>query len=247
MIGGTQMKAFEDLLGQLGPDTIQRMAAQLGASPQQTQSAIQAALPLLMGAMQRNASTPQGAQELHRAVTRDHQDVDLGGLLGGLLSGGGGGSGLGGLLGGAGAGGGLGDLMGAVMGAMGGGQQPGAQGSPLDNGAAILGHVFGQQQPRAAAGVARASGLDSATAASLMAMLAPMLMGTLGQATQRQGLDAGGLSDLLGNLTRGFGSGQAGGLQQMLGGVLDRDGDGDVDASDLLAAGSSLFGSLMRR
>ena len=78
------MNTLDSLLGQLGPDTISRMAAQLGATPQQTQSAIQAALPMLMGAMQRNASTPQGADALHRAITRDHQGVDLGGLLGGL-------------------------------------------------------------------------------------------------------------------------------------------------------------------
>ena len=226
------MNALDSLLGQLGPDTISRMAAQLGATPQQTQSAIQAALPMLMGAMQRNASTPQGADALHRAVTRDHQGVDLGGLLGGLLGGG--------------AGGGLGGLMGAVMGAMGGGQPQGAQRSPLDNGAAILGHVFGQAQPRAAAGVARASGLDTGAAAKLMAMLAPMLMGTLGQATQKQGLDAGGLSDLLGQVTRGLG-GQGGGVPKAVGRLLDSDGDGDVDAQELLAAGSKLFGSLIQR
>ena len=240
------MNALDSLLGQLGPDTISRMAAQLGATPQQTQSAIQAALPMLMGAMQRNASTPQGADALHRAVTRDHQGVDLGGLLGGLLGGArGAGGGFGDLLGG-GAGGGLGGRMGAVMGAMGGGQPQGAQRSPLDNGAAILGHVFGQAQPRAAAGVARASGLDSGAAAKLMAMLAPMLMGTLGQATQKQGLDAGGLSDLLGQVTRGLG-GQGGGVPKAVGSLLDSDGDGDVDAQDLLAAGSKLFGSFMQR
>ena len=108
------MNALDNLLGQLGPDTIARMAGQLGVSPQQTQTAIQAALPMLMGAMQRNAATPQGAESLHQAVTRDHQGVDLGGLLGGLLGGGGGGGAgaLGGLLGGGGnAGGGLGGLM----------------------------------------------------------------------------------------------------------------------------------------
>lgn len=246
------MNALDNLLGQLGPDTIARMAGQLGVSPQQTQTAIQAALPMLMGAMQRNAATPQGAESLHRAVTRDHQGVDLGGLLGGLLGGGGGGGAgaLGGLLGGGGnAGGGLGGLMGAVMGAMSGGQPQGAQRSPLENGAAILGHVFGQQQPRAAAGVARASGLDGATAAKLMAMLAPLLMGALGQATQKQGLDAGGLGDLLGQVTRGLGGqgGQGSGVPNVVSSMLDSDGDGDVDAQDLLAAGSKLFGSFMQR
>lgn len=243
------MSALEQLLGQLGPDTIARMSAQLGASPQQTQSAIQAALPLMLGALQRNAATPQGAKALHGALQRDHQGVDLGGLLGGLLGGGGGGFGsmFGG--GGGGGGGGLGDLMGAVVGAMGDGAAPQAPArrSPLDDGKAILGHVFGAQQPRAAAGVARASGLDTGAASSLLAMLAPMLMGTLGQASAQKGLDAGGLGDLLGQLTGGLGGQRGGGgLQQVLGNVLDRDGDGDVDAQDLLAAGSNLFGGFMR-
>jgi hypothetical protein len=245
------MSALDEILSQFDAGTIQRMAGQLGVSPEQTQAAIQAALPLMMGAMQRNASTPEGAQQLHNAVTRDHQGVDLGGLLGGLLGGGGGG--LGGLLGGGGnapgaGGGGLGDLMGAVFGAMGGGQQQQgtAQRSPLDDGIAILGHVFGGQQPRAEAGVARASGLDMGTVAKLMAMLAPMLMGALGKATQQQGLDAGGLGSMLGQDTQRMGGHSAGGLQQLLGSVLDKDGDGDVDASDLIAAGSSLFGQYMR-
>lgn len=238
------MSALEQLLGQLGPDTISRMSTQIGASPQQTQQALQAALPMLLGALQRNASTPQGAQALHGALARDHGSVDLGGLLGGLLGGGGNaGAGLGGMLGGG--GGGLGDLLGAVTGAMGGAQPQ--RRSPIEDGKAILGHVFGTQQSRATAGVARASGLDSASASSLLAMLAPMLMGALGKTTAQQGLGAGGLSDLLGQLTGGLGGQRGGaGLQQALGNVLDKDGDGDVDASDLLAAGSSLFGSFMR-
>jgi len=236
------MSALDALLGQLNPQTINQMAGQLGASPEQTQSAIQAALPMLMGAMQRNASSPDGAQALFGAVKRDHQGVDLGGLLGGLLGGGGGGGGAG-----AGGGAGLGGLMGAVMGMMGGGQQAAPHRSPLENGTAILGHVFGQQQPRAAAGVAKASGLDMGSAAQLMAMLAPMLMGALGQQTQAKGLDAGGLAGMLGQDVERATGGNAGGLQSMLGGMLDTDGDGDVDAADLLKHGSGLLNSFMRR
>lgn len=234
------MSALDAMLSQFDAGTIERMAGQLGASPEQTRSAIQAALPMLMGAMQRNAATPEGAESLHRAVTRDHQGVDLGGLLGGLLGGSGGAGG-----------GGLSDLMGAVFGAMGGGQsapqQQSASRSPIEDGIAILGHVFGGQQSRAEAGVARASGLDSGTVARLMAMLAPMLMGALGKATQQQGLDAGGLGSMLGQDVKRMGGQNAGGLQQILGSVLDKDGDGDVDASDLLAAGSGLFSQFMRR
>ncbi|MCB1610789.1 MAG: DUF937 domain-containing protein [Xanthomonadales bacterium] len=233
------MSALDAMLSQLNPQTIQQMAGQLGASPEQTQSAIQAALPMLMGAMQRNAASPDGAQALFGAVKRDHQGVDLGGLLGGLLGGGGGTN----------AGGGMGGLLGAVMGMMGGGQQAQAapQRSPLENGVAILGHVFGQQQPRAAAGVAKASGLDMGSAAQLLAMLAPMLMGALGQQTQAKGLDAGGLAGMLGNDVERATGGNAGGLQSMLGSMLDTDGDGDVDAADLLKHGSGLLSSFMRR
>ncbi len=236
------MSVLEQLLGQLDAGTIQRMAGQLGVSPQQAQSGIQAALPLLMGAMQRNASTPQGAASLHRAVVKDHQEVDLGGLLGGLL---GGGASAGGGASGSFGGNAMGGLMGAVMGAM-GGSQP-AQRSPMENGMAILGHVFGGSQPRAATGVARASGMDTGNAAQLMAMLAPLLMGALGKQAKQGGLDAGGLAGILGQDVSRMSGGQASPMQSMLGNVLDKDGDGDVDAADLLAHGASMLGMFGRR
>ena len=47
-----------------------------------------AALPLLMGALGRNASQPQGAQSLLGALQRDHLGSnDLSGLLGAVLGG----------------------------------------------------------------------------------------------------------------------------------------------------------------
>lgn len=78
---------LDDVLRALGPDTIGQMAGRIGASPQQTQSAIQAALPLLMGAMARNAATPSGAEALHRAAVRDHAANDPMALVGALLGG----------------------------------------------------------------------------------------------------------------------------------------------------------------
>lgn len=242
------MNALESLLSQFDPATIQRMAGQIGATPQQTTQAIQAALPLLLGGLQRNAQSGEGAQALHRAVTRDHQGVDLNGLLGGLLGGTAAAGQLGGLLGGSGsaASSGAGGLLGAVMGAMGGTAAKPPARSPVEEGMAILGHVFGQRQPRAAQGVAQASGLDPQKAATLMAMLAPMLMGVLGQATQQRKLDANGLSAMLGQAAKGLGQGGPG-LQQVLGKVLDRDGDGKVDASELLQQGASLLQGFLRR
>lgn len=241
------MSALESLLSNLDPRTIQAMAARVGASPEQTQSAIQAALPMILGAMQRNASTPNGAEALHRAVQRDHSGVDLGQLLGGMLGGGGGG--LGGMLGGQQGGGG--GLLGAVMGVvMGGGHSAPAQRSPIENGMAILGHVLGARQDRAAQGVSRASGMDPGSAAQLMAMLAPMIMAALGRSQQQRGLDAGGLAGILGQdvaRMRGAPAGGAAAGGSGLSSVLDTDGDGDVDADDLLRAGAGIFGAMMRR
>lgn len=229
------MSALDDLLRNLNPDTIAQMAGRIGASPQQTQSAIQAALPLLMGAMTRNASTPQGAESLHRAAVRDHAAQDPMALLGGLLGGGGGGSGMGDMLG----------ALGGLLGGGGGDAAPRAR-SPIDDGMGILGHVLGGAQQRAAGGVARAGGMDAGSAMQLMAMLAPLIMSALGRNAQRGGLDAGGLAGVLGNDMSRLGGGNPS-APGFLGNVLDADGDGDVDASDLLQRGAGLLGAFMRR
>lgn len=279
------MSVLELVMGQLDANTVSRMSQQIGADPQQTRTAIGAALPLLIGAMQRNSSTAQGAQSLHHAVTRDHLNVDLGGLLGGILGGGPQGGGalgdlLGGVLGGGatapapasrsgGAGGGLGDLLGGVLGGgapapasggglgdllggvlggvMGGGaSQPQApSGGGLGMGEAILRHVLGGGQQRAAGGIARASGLDPSAIMKLLPMLAPLIMAALGRMTQQRGLDAGGLNGLLGGDLQRAGVGDAG-SRGFMGGLLDADGDGDVDAADLMARGSQLFGAFNR-
>lgn len=227
---------LDDLLRSLGPDTIQQMAGRIGASPAQTQNAIQAALPLLMGAMSRNASSPQGAQALHRAATRDHAANDPMALLGGLLGGG------------AGAGGGMGEVLGALGGLLGGGGGTPAPRvrSPLEDGMGILGHVLGGAQQRAAGGVARAGGIDAGSAMQLMAMLAPLIMSALGRNAQQQGLDAGGLAGLLGGEMSRLGGGDPG-ARGFLGNALDADGDGDVDAADLLSRGAGLLDAFMRR
>lgn len=79
----------DELMAQLQGAPLQQMASQLGATPAQTEEAVGAALPLLLGALGRNAAAPQGAADLFGALQRDHGDgPDLGGLLGALLGGG---------------------------------------------------------------------------------------------------------------------------------------------------------------
>ncbi len=84
----------DDLMAQLQGAPLQQMAQQLGTSPAQTQDAVGAALPLLLGKLGRNASEPQGAMDLFGALQRDHTGGnDLERLLGSLLGGSGGGAG----------------------------------------------------------------------------------------------------------------------------------------------------------
>ncbi|MEZ7829216.1 MAG: DUF937 domain-containing protein [Brachymonas denitrificans] len=82
----------DELLGQLQGPLLGQIAGQLGTDNSQTQNAITAAIPMIVGALGRNAQTPQGADDLFGALQRDHVPaaggVDLGGLLGSLLGGG---------------------------------------------------------------------------------------------------------------------------------------------------------------
>ncbi|BBN94211.1 hypothetical protein DEGR_09440 [Deinococcus grandis] len=58
-----------NMLGGMG-QAQQTVARQTGASPDQTQAAIQAALPLLLGALTRNAAQPGGLDALSGALNR---------------------------------------------------------------------------------------------------------------------------------------------------------------------------------
>ncbi|MDH7454252.1 DUF937 domain-containing protein [Luteimonas composti] len=202
----------DQLFQQLQGAPLQRIAQQLGAGQAQTAGAVSAALPLLLGALGRNASQPQGAQALFGALQQDFAGAgDLGGLLGAVLG--------------------------------------GAQ-SRQTNGAGILGHVLGGQLPRAEAGLAQATGLDSGKAGQLMKILAPIVLAFLarqlfqdkGEGQLAQGdASAQQLGAILGEEQRqvrqqgGIGGG-------LLGAVLDQDGDGQFGVGDLLKIGGGLLG-----
>lgn len=82
----------DNILSQLSDDQISAIAGQLGTDPAQARSAIEHALPLIVGGMAQNATTQQGADALHNALG-DHAGSDIGSVLGSVL--GGGGSGIG--------------------------------------------------------------------------------------------------------------------------------------------------------
>jgi len=81
------MSGILDLLGSdLGKSIISGVAGSTGNDTNKTSSVLTMALPVLMKAMQRNASTPQGAEGLMGAIQGKHDGSildNLGGLFGG--------------------------------------------------------------------------------------------------------------------------------------------------------------------
>ncbi|MFN2501091.1 MAG: DUF937 domain-containing protein [Pyrinomonadaceae bacterium] len=84
------MFSLQDLLGQeKGGEAIDQISQQVGAEPSVVNSAIQAALPSILGGLAGNAGTPRGAESLNNALERDHDGSILDNLgdLGGMIFG----------------------------------------------------------------------------------------------------------------------------------------------------------------
>lgn len=60
--------ALDLLTSQLGSSGVAAISQRLGIDPQTAQQAIAGAIPILTGAMARNAATPDGAADLHQAL-----------------------------------------------------------------------------------------------------------------------------------------------------------------------------------
>ena len=147
------MSLLDQLMQSLGPNALQQISQQLNTDPQTTGSAVNAALPVLLGALAGNAASSGGATALNNALSQhDGSALD--------------------------------DVAGSV--------QQGQSGL----GDRILSHVLGNRQPAVATGIGNATGLDAGKVASLLAMLAPLVMGALGKAQRNKGLDAGGLASM---------------------------------------------------
>lgn len=183
------------LASQLDERTIKQISTQLGADDQTTQQAISTAIPMLLGALDRNTNTADGAQALTNALQRDHD--------GSILN----------------------DAPNAVT-------RP----ETRQDGQAILNHVLGAKQNNVEMGISKTTGLDMSSTGQLMQMVAPLVLGALGQMQQQQNLDAGQVSSLLSKERQETESSLSG-----LAKILDMDGDGDV-TDDLIGLGSNLLG-----
>ena len=204
-----QTSLVEQLLSQLQGAPMAQIASQLGADQQQTESAVGAAVPMLLGMLGNNANQGGGADALFGALMRDHAPAQAQGFGGG-------------------------DLLGSVLGSvLGGGQGQSA-------GSAILGHIFGGQQQQAESSLGQASGLGGGNAGQLLAILAPIVMSFLANKVQGNGLDAGGLGQVLQQeQAQAQQQGSVGG--SLLTSMLYQDGDGQLGAGDLFKLAGSFL------
>ncbi len=182
------MSGLLDLLNSpMGKQLISGVAGQTGQPESKTGDVLSMAMPLLLGAMKKNASTPDGAAGLMNALSSKHDGGildDLGGLFGG-----------------------------------------GVDSSVMDDGAGILGHVFGKKQANVENALSQRSGVDSGSIGNILKIAAPLVMGFLGKQQRQSNVsDASGLSSMLGNMM----GGQPKQSQSLIESLLDQDGDGSV-------------------
>ena len=128
-----------------------------------------------------------------------------------------------------------GSVLDDVMGYLGGGGNTSA-------GAGILGHIFGGRQGNIEQAVSQSSGVDLGSVTKIMAMVAPLLMGSLGKAKQQQGFDAAGLAAALGQQEKAARKASPSAVD-MFSRMLDSDGDGG-SMDDIVKMGSGLLGGL---
>ena len=112
----------------------------------------------------------------------------------------------------------------------------------LKDGAGILNHLFGSQTSNVANAVSQSSGLDSNGSMKILQMLAPVLMGMLGQQKKQNNLDAEGIGNLTSMLASNFGSeAGASGIMDVVTNLLDANKDGNV-MDDIMGMVGKLFG-----
>ena len=155
------------------------------AKPTQVQRLVQLGLPVLMEALNRNVSTPQGAQALTSALEQHQEDNTD-------------------------------DLTGFI------------EKVDTEDGSKILQHVFENKNQMVQNNLSKQTGLNTNQVGSLMAKLAPLMLGALGNQKKAQNLDATGVASLASTLSKGLQQSGGGNLFSLAKQLLDADKDGDI-------------------
>lgn len=117
-----------------------------------------------------------------------------------------------------------------------------SNGPDVDQGNKILGYLFGGQQSTVQNSLGNVTGLGGDNMGTLLAGLAPLVLGALGKEKKENGLDVGGLVQMLMGNNQSMNQ-QSGGGMDILSNLLDRDNDGSA-TDDILSIGGNLLGGL---
>ncbi len=178
---------LEALLGLLEGQDLGKLTSQVGGTEKEVKGGVMAALPAMLAALNKNTSTPEGAESLNKALETKH-DGSILNNLGGYLS-----------------------------------------NPDLADGAGILNHLFGGQTNNVAQAVSQSSGLDANGSMKMLQMLAPLVLGALGQQKKENNLNASGLDSLTSMLASNLGSNEkTSGMMGMFTNLLDANKDGNV-------------------
>ena len=101
------------------------------------------------------------------------------------------------------------------------------------DGAKMLQHIFGGSNAKVQQNLAGKTGLDTSQVSGILAQLAPLLLGSLGQQKKKQNMDITDIAGLLGGLSK---QSAGGGMMGMVSELLDSDNDGSImdDVGNLL-------------
>ncbi len=116
----------------------------------------------------------------------------------------------------------------------------------------MLDHIFGQRRGQIQQGLGQATGLDAGKMGDLLSKLGPLVMGGIGKATQGGQVGLDDLGSMLGREQQQIKQ-KGGGMFSIVEKMLDVDGDGDVDAGDLIkgamgggrSRGGGLLGNIL--
>ena len=146
-----------ELVGQqITPDVLSQLAGVAGESQGATQSAVNAAVPSLLGSMLSSGATPAGAGQLLEMLTSQPSSDDLVGNLAGML----------------------------------GGQD--SNQAMMQMGSSMLSGLMGDQSSGIFDLISNVAGIKKGSASSIMALLAPVVMGMVKK--QLTGQSGGGLN-----------------------------------------------------
>ncbi len=153
--------------GLLTSEVVRSIASHLGESPESVEKAVEGGIPAILAGFLHTVSSTEGASRLGDLLQHEPTELAGTGGLDGLLNN------LGGILGGA------------------------SAEQLVKYGSVVLNAVFGNKLSQIVAVIQKSSALNASSATSILATLAPVLMGLLKKVTHTEDFSAPGLVELL--------------------------------------------------